>query len=233
MTNLSNQTRKEQVHAYLKARLNAWVDGPELANEHVGGSEGLKRLRELRAELALKGEWEIEMRGHPEPGRDIYQYRLTAVTLKPYAGPTPAVSHASVEPAQTPERPPVRPNATARRSDTHLAYDPVTQTYMAVYDGPPPIDEDRDPEVPGQIDLGVEVAEMHKYAEKPKGLELGRSILCPMCHGVHRAIKEVDPLTGKPAKRGRILGYEELTRNPKKPSQTCPRCNGFGLIPAS
>ena len=49
-----------------------WIDGPELANEKVGGSEGLKRLRELRAEGH-----QIQERKHPDPDRDIWQYRIT------------------------------------------------------------------------------------------------------------------------------------------------------------
>lgn len=71
MANLSHMTRKEQVLDLLKRNLNEWVNGTELATEVVGGSEGLKRLRELRAEGYL-----IERRKHPSPGREIYQYRL-------------------------------------------------------------------------------------------------------------------------------------------------------------
>ena len=48
----------------------------------------------------------------------------------------------------------------------------------------------------------------------------------------HRAIKEKDPVTGKAAKGSKVIGYEEMTRDPRKPSLACPRCNGFGLIPA-
>lgn len=71
MANYSNLSRREQVLAYLKDHKNGWVDGPNLANEEVGGSEGLKRLRELRADG-----YRIEQRRHPSPGRDIWQYRL-------------------------------------------------------------------------------------------------------------------------------------------------------------
>lgn len=69
--NLSAKTRKEQVLARLSEARGEWVDGPELANEKVGGSEGLRRLRELKAEG-----FPIEERKHPDPERDIYQYRL-------------------------------------------------------------------------------------------------------------------------------------------------------------
>jgi len=69
--NPSDLTRKEQVFARLEAANGDWVDGPDLANAEVGGSEGLKRLREIR----LDG-YPIEMRKHPNPERDIWQYRL-------------------------------------------------------------------------------------------------------------------------------------------------------------
>ena len=71
MANYSELTRKEQVLDYLVKRKDEWVDGPEIANEVVGGSEGHKRLRELRAEGRI-----IEARRHPDPARDIWQYRL-------------------------------------------------------------------------------------------------------------------------------------------------------------
>jgi len=71
MANPSDLTRKEQVFARLEAANGEWVDGPDLANAEVGGSEGLKRLREIR----LDG-YPIEMRKHPNPERDIWQYRL-------------------------------------------------------------------------------------------------------------------------------------------------------------
>lgn len=77
MANLSDMTRKEQVFAILLEHLGLWVDGTMLANEQVGGSEGLKRLRELRADLAREASpYRIQQRKHPDPGRSIYQYRL-------------------------------------------------------------------------------------------------------------------------------------------------------------
>jgi hypothetical protein len=76
MANLSELTRKDQVLAVLRERMddpftNGWVDGTDLANEQVGGSEGLKRLRELRQEGYL-----IQERAHPDRSRAIHQYRL-------------------------------------------------------------------------------------------------------------------------------------------------------------
>lgn len=73
MANLSDQTRKDQVLSYLADRIGEWVDGPEISNKEVGGSEGLKRFRELRAEGHL-----VQTRRHPDPARDIFQYRIVA-----------------------------------------------------------------------------------------------------------------------------------------------------------
>lgn len=69
--NPSHLTRKEQILAVLTERAGAWVDGSDLATESVGGSEGLRRLRELCDEGQP-----IEKRRHPDPERDIWQYRL-------------------------------------------------------------------------------------------------------------------------------------------------------------
>lgn len=61
-------------------RINAktpdgWVDGWVLCHPAIGGSEGLRRLRELRA----AGQ-PIEMRPHPVHGRTTRQYRLNRPT---------------------------------------------------------------------------------------------------------------------------------------------------------
>lgn len=50
---------------------DGWVDGYALCSPGLGGSEALRRLRELRA----LGH-EIEMRAHPLHGRTARQYRL-------------------------------------------------------------------------------------------------------------------------------------------------------------
>lgn len=82
MTNLSELTRREQVLARLQEANGSWVDGSELSSAECGGSEGLKRVRELRRELKTSGRGDILMRQKPDS--DQYQYRL--VTLKA-AGP--------------------------------------------------------------------------------------------------------------------------------------------------
>ena len=71
MAILSSLSRKDQVLEALSQARGRWVDGPDLANERVGGSEGHRRLRELRADG-----YTIEQRRHPDPDRDIWQYRL-------------------------------------------------------------------------------------------------------------------------------------------------------------
>jgi len=82
MANLSDLTRKEQVLAYLQDHRNQWVDGPSLATEVVGGSEGLRRLRELR----LSGDYDIRERRHPDAHRDIWQYMLVVMEyITPFA----------------------------------------------------------------------------------------------------------------------------------------------------
>jgi hypothetical protein len=230
MANFSDHSRKQQVYFHLLEHENEWVDGPDLANERIGGSEGLKRLRELRQDLA-DSSYTIQMRAHPDADRDIYQYRIVRQEQprSVYAEPAPAapMQVSDVLPSSD-ERSPERLNAPDRRG-THLAYDPVTDTYLAVNDAPAP--ELDPPPLPGQTDMGVPEEEGHKYTSRPSKLVLGVSIVCPMCNGIRRKIKEVDPVTGKATKYSKVIGYDETTRDPRHPSKPCPRCNGFGLIP--
>lgn len=66
----SRGTRKAAVLAVLQAA-GDWVDGSLLTLPNVGGSEGLRRLRELRDADG----WPIERRPHPESAT-AWQYRL-------------------------------------------------------------------------------------------------------------------------------------------------------------
>jgi hypothetical protein len=66
----SRETRLIEVAEYLADRVGQWVPGTEFANENVGGSEGRKRMRELR----LEHEWDIEKRRMT--GRTQYEYRF-------------------------------------------------------------------------------------------------------------------------------------------------------------
>jgi len=67
----NKMTRKDKVLQLLRENLNMWIEGPEIASPQVGGSEGLKRLRELREEGH-----KIETRPHPNKQRDVWIYRL-------------------------------------------------------------------------------------------------------------------------------------------------------------
>lgn len=226
-----------------RLRQGGWVDGPDLANEEVGGSEGLKRLRELKADGH-----DIRMRPHPEKARSIFQYRL--VPVAPYSGPAfedPDVGvriareQAAVMAAQPAVQETLKAPEPAEVYDyKHEPRSAVTghvklgQTedgkYVTVYDGPLP-----EPELPvasGQMDMGVDEAPLLKYTSMPNILELGRQIICTRCKGWRRPIRERDPVTNKQMKTGKIIAYEELSRDPNKPSETCPRCNGWGVLPA-
>ncbi|HEX5016543.1 MAG TPA: hypothetical protein VFX15_03035 [Actinomycetes bacterium] len=228
MANKSDLTRKEQVFAYLKARLNAWVDGPDIANEQIGGSEGLKRLRELRVDLESQGRYEIQMRKHPNPQLDIYQYRLTEVwPVEPIDA-----EHLPAARERPPEVPHAPPNPGKQRFGGGLAYDEATGQYVAVVsEETQAVLATKQAIADGQISMGVKVEDAARFTKMPEKLGLGSTVPCPRCHNVRRAIKEADPVTGKPRKDSRVLGYESFTRDPKKPSQECPRCNGFGVVP--
>lgn len=61
-----------RVLALLRANANAWVRGSRIASPEVGGSEGLRRVRELRA----KG-WYIEQRRRGDSTEREYRLVLT------------------------------------------------------------------------------------------------------------------------------------------------------------
>lgn len=67
-------TRKEAVFNMLRSR--RWTPGYELTQPNVGGTEGLRRLRELRSEG-------FEIKSRPMVGSNAYEYRL--VSTKPVA----------------------------------------------------------------------------------------------------------------------------------------------------
>ena len=69
---ISKDQRRAQVLAVLTARAGTWVPGPGMATEEVGGSEGLRRLRELRE--PRYGSHKIPCRRMS--GSDAYEYRL-------------------------------------------------------------------------------------------------------------------------------------------------------------
>lgn len=64
-------TRKAEVLETLRKHRGDWVPGSMLATVTVGGSEGLRRLRELRMDQG----WPIERRPSPE-NATMFEYRL-------------------------------------------------------------------------------------------------------------------------------------------------------------
>lgn len=76
-----NRTRRIQVFEKLVDAHESgveWVPGPELATPECGGSEGLKRMREIRKDFRdLDTGWDIE--GRKRAGLDSWEYRLVKV----------------------------------------------------------------------------------------------------------------------------------------------------------
>jgi len=72
--------RKREVLARLMAADGKWVGGPELANRRCGGSEGLRRLRELRVLGYAIEKKQLE-------GHNYFSYRLTSGDLVPRDNP--------------------------------------------------------------------------------------------------------------------------------------------------
>jgi len=67
---MQKTSRKEKVLTLLKKHRGTWIPGYKFVNAKVGGTDGLRRLRELREDGKP-----IEMRRDPDnPG--IFQYRL-------------------------------------------------------------------------------------------------------------------------------------------------------------
>lgn len=71
------KTRRELVLELLQSQAGEWIDAHMICHPGVGGSEGLRRLRELRAEGHL-----IEMRKKPG-GSATRQYRMLLGDLRP------------------------------------------------------------------------------------------------------------------------------------------------------
>lgn len=61
--------RRIRVAELFVDRQGRWVSGVEIATPEIGGSEGLRRVRELRSEG-----WPIEKRS--KRGSEAYEYRL-------------------------------------------------------------------------------------------------------------------------------------------------------------
>lgn len=260
MANLSELTRKEQVLAYLEEHRNQWVDGPDLATEVVGGSEGLRRLRELR----LSGDYDIRERRHPDPQRDIWQYRLVVITgvkllhislddiadaiddAKPnYASPATEAARREEEalppPLDLPAEPAVSPwpadhdqtrmsSAVKRKEDGTFEYVPPQRPLVTT-----PL------EIPEQPATA-------KYDRMPTKLVWGEMAICPRCRQKTTRGRKPKPKDDSnvpehvrqrkakaAAKEGPTLIDQYgvlLYRDPTsdKP-KPCERCNGYGIVP--
>ena len=69
--NQSKKTRKQLVLEVLEKNLNVWIDGSVLMQPDCGGGRFGARIEELR-----KDGHAVEARPHPDPKRDIWQYRI-------------------------------------------------------------------------------------------------------------------------------------------------------------
>jgi hypothetical protein len=211
----SDVPRKEQVYLHLLLRKGQWVDGPELANEKVGGSEGLKRLRELRQEGEDGAGFRVEARKHPDTDRDIWQYRLVSAPAKRTTQTVPNGRVNEPPPhVQAPPQPYISPSSAGlpRLSDFMRKVEGGGFEIIKPLPEPPP--EEPEPE---QSSI-PEPEQPHeaRYTRDPGHLVFGRDILCPRCHNKTRMLKE-----------------QELRRDPfgKKNPRPCDRCNGWGLVP--
>lgn len=254
MANLSPLTRKEQVLDYLRSRANQWVNGPELATEEVGGSEGLRRLRELR----IEGTYDIRERRHPDADRDIWQYMLVVRVAPleldfddtkpsypdhateaarraeeldlPIEEPEPAPSAWPADHGQTPISTAVR-----RKEDGTFEYVPPQRALVE----PEQLSMPPEPEQP----VGA------KFEHMPKKLIWGEMAICPRCRQKTTRGRKSKPKTDEglvpehirqrrakaAAKEGPVLIDPEgilLYRDPvSKTVKPCQRCNGYGIVP--
>lgn len=255
MANLSEHTRKDQVRNYLLDRANLWVDGPDLATEAVGGSEGLRRLRELR----MSGEYDIRERRHPDPNRDIWQYMLVQraapalLDLDPddakpvYPDHTTEAARRAEEldlPVDEPEPAPSPwpadhdqtriSSAVRRKEDGTFEYVPPQRALVE----PEQLTMPDEPEQP----VGA------KFERMPRKLIWGDMAICPRCRQKTTRGRKPKPKDDglvpehirqrrakAAAKEGPVLIDPDgvlLYRDPtSKTVKPCQRCNGYGIVP--
>lgn len=223
---MTGPTRRELVLQLLTANVNQWVDGPRIASPEVGGSEGLKRVRELRQEG-----YDIRMRKHPDRRRDIFQYRLVHADMSPIRGalnaaptapPTPAPPASAPTPGLAGRNFPLTRNddgsieivwqvcahcggryaieADHRYEEIHRAW---AQRHMTL-DG-----HTAEEKIPPQ-------PQIYSYSKMPDRPQFGESVVCPRCKGFRHKHK------GK---------LDDLCTDPSHPNELCHRCNGFGIVP--
>ena len=222
---MANLTRRELVLQLLQRHPNEWVDGTAIASAEVGGSEGLKRLRELR-----QAGYNIRMRKHPDPRRDIFQYRLMESITIPPRNPLYSERPAYVPPASPgmlDRNFPLKKNedgsiemvwevceecggryavkADHLVGDEHLRWQTVNQT------------------IEGQTTIpDVPQPPVYAYTANPGAVSFGEAAICPRCKGVRRKAKWLA--------KG-LRPADDMCMDPKDHSIYCRRCNGWGVVP--
>jgi hypothetical protein len=215
--NKSTLTRKELVLQLLMSRQNEWVNGPEIANERVGGSEGLRRLRELRDDDGHP----IEERRHTNPERDIWQYRLTSresfdvssmppAFREPDETPTPEVSSPnetawSVTPGDVGRDFPLRKDADGKISIVWLICEECGGGYSIWADHLRSEQHRKwlakSQTLEGRTPMPIQPEpETYRFTKLPDRIDFGTATVCPKCRG-------------------------------KKIKAGCRRCNDFGIVP--
>lgn len=251
--NQSDLTRKGQVLAYLRERRNQWVNGPDLATEAVGGSEGLRRLRELR----LSGEHDIRERRHPDTQRDIWQYMLVAVPApidlsdafddaKPnYPDPAVEAARRAEEARLDPPAPEPAPSPWPADHDQTRMTSAVRRKEDGTFEYVPPqrplveqltIPADP-PQPPGS-----------RFDSMPAKVVWGAVAICPRCRskttrGRTPKEKEKDASVPEHVQQRKRKSKDEgpalvdvdgvlLFRDPhSRKARPCERCNGYGIVP--
>lgn len=235
-------TRKELVLQLLKRHLNEWVNGTDIATAEVGGSEGLKRLRELRQDG-----YDIRMRKHPNPDRDIFQYKLvpramvSAAPVNPIAkrewsanvlppGVTVEATHsdesAVFSPGDAGREFPLKRNEDGSIDISWEVCEDCGGRYAVRADHERGDEHKRWKRRSGTLDGAANVDEVEEeeytFTAQPRGLQFGEAVVCPRCRGVRRK--------GKVLKSG-WRPADEMCMDPKDHKVVCRRCNGYGIVP--
>jgi len=250
-------TRKDLVLRFLQTHGGEWINGTDIANEKVGGSEGLKRVRELRAEGHR-----IITRPHPDRQFDQFQYKL----IKPESiapviqerldqiaaqngGVVPVQWHHDeplpIPPAQSPGMA-GRPFPLRMNKETGL----VELTREVCVECGGMYDDDlehrttdanhllwmkqEEKRTQGQTTIGLpEQPPPYKFTRMPDRLDMDTMAVCPRCRGFRRRGRKYFS-----RKKGDFVETpsEDFTRDPFKPTlkgepNPCSRCGGFGIVP--
>jgi hypothetical protein len=256
---MAGLTRRELVLQLLRQHEGQWVDGTRIASAEVGGSEGLKRLRELRQEGL-----DIRMRKHPDPRRDIYQYRLV-----PRVIPTKAKAEWSADiERSTLDHTAFGPGSIERRigydgSSTTVIHDPPPTTTPGMMGRDFPLRKNED----GSVEIVWEVCDEcgGRYAVRSDHLtaeEHRRWVALSQTMEGQTTIPEVasEPVYAyteepkgvsfgeavvcprcrgvrRPKRKRMVKGAyqwykaDEMCMDPRDHSIVCRRCNGWGLVP--